>query len=83
MSNRDKYGVQKYIGAHNFGNMAKRNRVYHDRFRKELGKAEKDRKRGASYKSKSGCDVAAQTNNCTHMISGCGGSNDHKTARLK
>ena len=47
---RDKEGVKKYIREHDFNNMAKRNRSYHDRFRKELVKAQNDRKRGAEYK---------------------------------
>ena len=82
MINRDKYGVQNYIRAHNFDNMAKRNRAYHDRFQKEFFRAGKDRKRGLEYKYKSGCLVAKQTNNFIHMISKCGSSNGHKTARL-
>ena len=32
MINRDKHGVKKYIGEHNYDNIAKRNRAYHERF---------------------------------------------------
>ena len=56
MINRDRNGVKKYIREHNYDNMAKRNRAYHDQFRKELVKADKDRKREGGYKSKSGYD---------------------------
>ena len=80
---RDKEGVKKYIREHDFNNMAKRNRSYHDRFRKELVKAQNDRKRGAEYKSKSGCDVVSQNNACNHTRLGCGGNSGHNTSRSK
>ena len=67
MINRDRNGVTKYIREHNYDNMAKRNRAYHDRFRKELAKADKDRKKGAEYKSKAGCE-GTKKNLYSHVV---------------
>ena len=83
---RDKRKVKKFFYEHDHKNMAKRNKVYHDKFRNELVKQQTDAKRGAVYSSKSGCDATINTNTkniCAHLEHGCGGMSKHKTAVSK
>ena len=80
---RDRNNARKFFRVHDHKNMATRNRRYHEKFRMELVKAQNDKKRGAVYASKKGCDVTSNKNVCTHSKYGCGGGMKHKSARSK
>ena len=80
---QDKRNVAKYFRNHDHKNMARRNKLYHEKFRDEYVKSQQDAKRNAVYKSKTGCDVRVGTNECVHRMFGCGGNKKHKTGRSK
>ena len=83
---RDKKKVRKFFREHDHENMAKRNKLYHDKFRAELIKSQNDAKRGAVYSSMTTCEGSnpkQSKNECAHHEYGCGGQRGHKTAVSK
>ena len=74
--------MRKYFHEHNNELKAKRNKEYHDKFRKELVNQQKDRKRNAVYASGIGCETTENINRCAKKMYEYSGERKHKYAQI-